>query len=181
MKLTKISLFLASFGALIAGFGSAAIADSTTATFPVTANVKAHCIISADGVVFSDYDPTAPTATDASTPGAIKIHCSKGSAVTIGLDHGTGNPAGGTQNIMKSPTKTTSALHYQLFQPATGSTPGAQWNDSYFGGSGSGVVLTHTSASNALTTFAIPGKIPAGENVDVADDYADSVIATINF
>jgi spore coat protein U-like protein len=181
MKLTKLFLVLASFSAVVAGFGSAALADSTPATFPVNATVKAHCLITATGVAFSDYDPTAVAATAATTPGALNVHCSKGSAVTIGLDHGTGNPSGGALNIMKSPTKTGSSLHYKLFQPTNGSTPGAQWNDSYFGPTGTGTLLTYTSTTSGLTAFAIPGEIPAGENVDVASDYADSVQATINF
>jgi spore coat protein U-like protein len=170
MKLTKLSLVLASFSALFVATGGVALADPS-GKVQVTAGVSAHCVVSFAGdITFGDYNPVAGSPT--TTTGDLKIACTKGAAPTITLDWGK-NGGSGLYNYMVG-TKG-DKLEYQIFQPTM---PGdaqssTQWN-------GTPNTLTGPAATSiAAVTYTMFGQIPINQDVRI-DTYSDTVTVTIN-
>ncbi len=173
MKLTKLFLVLASFGALAVASDTAAVAATTkTANFNVTASVVANCNISAVDIAFGAYDPLS--ANPLTQNGQVTITCSKGAAVSIGLSGG-GNKAA-PFNQMKS-ASTSSFLQYQLYQDSGFAT---QWSDSQPAGSGTVMSIASVGVLTPVP-YTIYGRVPAGQTASVATDYADTVTASVNF
>ena len=176
MKLTKLFLVLASFGALMVASDSMVLAGPPNAGFTVKASVISGCSISAQATMdFGNYNPLSTT--DLSSTGSVSIICTKGASVSIGLTNGA-NFASSTNN-MKISGSGTDLLAYKLYQP-DGST---QWSDSEkLDGSiaGLGSILSVTGSGTTATPYSITGKLVAGQNVPVGS-YSDTVYALVNF
>ena len=166
MKLTKTCLFLSAMTVMLVGLPESASA-SDTANVPIRANVKKVCTISAAGVTFVDYDPLA-TAPNTAT-GSVTIRCTKGASTPIDL--GLGSNADGTTRRMLSGTS--NYLPYELYKEVEGVR--SVW------GSGSSGLTPEVLNNFGSRTFTIYGQIPVGQDVPEATDYADTVVATVNF
>lgn len=164
-------------------------ATPATGTLAVSATVSHYCLfISSNPLAFGPYDPT--TSGGNTAMGSFQIKCSKGTTVpSIAMGFG-GNATGG-QRAMKSPT-TSATLNYNITQPSSvafGSAPNAGTcpttpNGAWTDGTNSGTTLA-PSPNNfpAMATDAVNvcGQLPAGQNVDAATDYQDSVTVTVNY
>ena len=156
--------------------GSAMSTWATTGntTFNVTATVVNNCTIGSTNIAFGNYDPTNATALTAQ--GSVTAKCTKGDAVSVGLNQGT-NPAPGSTAAVPARQMTDGAdkLPYHIYIAATGTT---EWGT---GTVGTNEPAAQTSASvNTALTFTTYGSLPAGADV-LAGSYSDTVIATVTF
>jgi spore coat protein U-like protein len=170
MKLTQLFVALGIASIAVIGSDSRTHAATKTSDFNVTAKVVANCNITSTNVSFGDYDPLA-TSDLTSTSGSVTVTCTRGAAVTVDLNGGA--QGSGADNYMASTTG--GLLKYQLFQD-TGHT--VRWNNS--AGTG-GSSLSFTSSSLTPVVKTIYGVVPKAQEAGVADDYTDTVTATVNF
>ncbi|MBW8744377.1 MAG: spore coat U domain-containing protein [Sphingomonas sp.] len=146
-----------------AGIASAASAGSATANLDISASVVAACTIDTTPVVFGTYSGAQVDAT-----GTVTANCVLGTAWTIGLGAGSGTGATTSTRKMTSGANT---LAYSLYTDATHST---NWGNS---GPSDMVAGTGTGSSQAQTVY---GRIAQG-TIAPPGNYADTVVATINF
>jgi len=148
-----------------AGFASAASAGSANANLGISASIAATCTINTTPVAFGAYSGTQIDAT-----GSVTANCITGTAWTISLGAGTGTGATTGSRKMTSGANT---LGYQLFSDSGRTT---NWGNTVgtdtVAGTGTGATQTQTVYGRIPTA---PGPIPAAGN------YADTVVATINF
>lgn len=153
--------------ALSAALGSTAMADTATASLPVSATVQKACRVTANALSFGNYDPTGSTALDAST--TISVLCTNGTSYTVGLDAGGGGSATVSARKMTSGSNT---LNYALYQNASRTT---NW-----GNTGGTDTPAATTAGSSAQSHTIYGRVAANQNV--ADGaYSDTVTVTVNY
>lgn len=162
---------------LLGGAASAALAGTATSSVTVSATVVANCTISTASLSFTGYDPVVANATvPLDATGSLLVACTKGAAATIGLSQGANPFAGSTINAplrqVRSPT-TSALIRYDFYQDAA--------RTNIWGDVGGTQTQAYNSTSRTATTLTIYGRMPAGQDVSVAADYADTVVATINF
>jgi spore coat protein U-like protein len=152
---------------------TAAHAGSASADLGVGASVAANCTISAAPISFGAYDAVSA---NASAPldgtGSVSVLCTNGASASIILGQGGAPDAGSSDDapLRRMMDAASNHLAYSLFSDAAMSVA--------WGNSGStGVAHTGTGLEASLTVF---GRIPAGQNIP-AGDYADTVVATVNF
>lgn len=167
MKHVTLLSLAAAFGL----FSSVAFAGNATANLAVSATVANNCIISTGALTFGAYDPIVTNAsTNKTSSVSVSATCTTGATATIrlgqGLNDGTGSAAVPARNL-KSGTDT---LAYFLYQPDNSTV----WGNT----TGTGVTATADGASHNYTVY---GTIPSGQNVPAHNDYADTVVATIDF
>jgi spore coat protein U-like protein len=180
----KRSLFVSLIVVLVLIAAPAAFATTATGNVAATATVVANCTVATSSIAFGSYDPAVANATaDLAATGAVNIRCTRGAGTSIQLDQGVQGAGGSTDAIplrqLHSPT-TTDNLRYFLYQDSSHSTV---WGNTV------GTALSFTSTTAATTAHTIYGVIPSpasdASNTNVvarpATDYADTVIATINF
>ena len=166
MKKSRLVLAAVTAGAvamaanpLLAALGS----SPQTTTLPITASIAARCTVSAAGIAFGVYDPTA----NSDVNGSITIQCTKSTAATISLDEGAA-PAG---RQMAGPG--TDILNYELYSDVAGGT--------VWGSGNGGTTVAYNAATSAPTTLTVFGRIPAGQNNAGVGAYADTVTVTVTF
>ena len=142
--------------------------------------VQTNCRISTTPVAFGQYDPiVAHRSADLNASGAITVACVKGTAPTIAL--GAGANAAGSARRMRLATES-EFLDYQLYQPPTNQSaapcafPGAR----VWGAAGPETFSAGAAPSKSARTYNVCGTVRAGQNPRVGN-YADTVIATVNF
>lgn len=148
------------------GFAQTARAQTSTATFTVTASVLASCTV-AGGV---------PLAFGVVTPGVLKdgnvlvsAVCTVGTPYTLALDAGIGS--GGTVASRRM-TSGADTLEYTLFQDAARTT---LWGD--------GTVGTSTRSSTGtglLQSFTVYGRVPSSASASVGT-YSDIITLTATY
>lgn len=142
-------------------------AATSTGALAVTAVVTTACAVVAAPLVFGIYDPTSPTALEAST--TLTVLCTVGTPYTVGLNEGAAPDATVTTRQM---TGADDYLSYGLYQ-----------NDSHTINWGN-TPLTDTPASTTAgllpTVFDVYGQIPSGQNV-APGPYVDNVTVTVNY
>lgn len=158
-KLLKIAAGLCA----VAGFATAASANSVSAGLSIGAKVDATCTISTVAVEFGPYSGAQIDAT-----GTVTATCVTGTAWNVGLDAGTS--AGATVTTRKM-TSGVNLLPYALYSDSAHTV---NWGNTIGVDTVSGV---GTGSSQNLTVWA---RLPAG-SVPPAGTYADTVQATINF
>lgn len=133
-----------------------------TATFQVSANVQATCVISVAPMSFGTYTGLTATATT-----TISVVCTNTTPYTIGLDAGVGV---GCSESLRCLTQQggTAQIEYSLYHDAAYSNVWTSTN--VHNGVGTGV-------SQAITIY---GRA-RGEQFVEPDPYYDTVTATINF
>ena len=166
MKFTKLLLVLASFGALVVTFESAAQAGQTPdQTFQVTTNVVASCTLTLAPITFPDYDPMSGS--DVTTTASWTVKCTKDAPLSIAIGIGQHQVDAQNNGMTLGGATTGDKLKYQLTN-----TSGTQWNNA---------VLSIANGSGTNQTVTINGKIPGNQNVTVGNGYQDQVIATVNY
>jgi len=158
-KLLKIAVGVCA----VAGFASAASANSVSAGLAVGASIAATCTVSTSAVAFGPFSGSQIDAT-----GTVTANCISGTPYNVGLDAGLATGATVTTRKMKSGVN---LLPYSLFSD-TGRT--VNWGNTVGTDTVPGV---GTGASQNLTVYA---RLPAGA-VPAAGTYADTVQATVNF
>lgn len=164
------------------GFATAPVfaAGSQTQSLTVNGSVSQSCtaLSSAQTLTFPAYDfQTNASTADTAGPVTYTTKCTKGSTVNFSVDGGANYSHTSGTRAMKSPL-TGDYMNYGLFQDSSDATAWA-FNSSTGAGT-NGPALNPTSDTQTLT-LTIYGKIPAGQDVSVATDYADSVTVAINF
>jgi len=152
----------AAIAILALAFASSASAATASATFQVTANVQAACIISAAALPFGNY-----SGTQIDTTTTISVTCTNTTGYNVGLDAGTATGATVTARKMTNGAQT---LNYALFSDS-GRT--ANWGNS----AGSWVGGTGNGSAQTLTVY---GRL-AGSQYPTPGSYTDTITATINY
>jgi spore coat protein U-like protein len=154
--------------AILAG-GPILAQGSATANLNVSANVKANCTIVTDPVAFGAYDATTGNPVD--QQGAIRLTCTKGTPASITLNDGA-TPQGAAQRAMAGGAPA-GFLRYELFFDA-GRTQ--RW-----GTSGAQIFTPPSAPDNLEHSFPVYGRILTGQTTVSQGNYADTVLATVNF
>ncbi len=144
--------------AFVAAPAQAATATTTT-TFQVTATVVAGCTVSANNIVFGNYNSQATAALNGNA--VITLYCTDGVPFTIALD--AGQHAGGASNFsaraMSDGTAGDPLLGYQIY---TDSGHTIVWGD----GTNTSAPVTGTGTGPAAAvTETMYGVVPAGQTV----------------
>lgn len=179
MKFSRIlrkALIGASFVGMATSLGGqSAEAATETADLTVDVEVLTSCQISTAPVNFGTYDPLGAHATTPldNSAGEVRITCANGLPVVVRLGEGA-NPAAGS--TAAAPLRQMlgqvdgDVIGYNLFTDAPG---GTVWGDTTATGVG-------TTGTGLLQVMNIHGRIPAGQN-PAADDYLDTVVASVDF
>jgi spore coat protein U-like protein len=158
-----------------------AFAGSSASTLTAQTSVGTNCSISTVAITFGNYDPIGTNLTnDLNAPGSIVIACVKGTAPTIAL--GLGNNASGNTRRMFDSTAA-DYLTYELYQPpsnvagAACTYPGSTvWRTS-----GANLFSPTSALTKAARTYFVCGTVPKAQNPSIGTNYADTVVATVNF
>ena len=143
-------------------------AATLTDTFTVTATVNASCAMTADDIVFGNWDPLSG---DASSTGTVSVACSNGLPYSVAIDQGS-NYSGFdcTAPARRMGDGFGNYLDYGLYLDAGHAQP---WGcDSSNDADGTGI------GSTQLLT--VHGSLPAAQSV-TSGVYTDSLVATIIF
>lgn len=148
------------------GFAQTTRAQTSTATFTVTATVLPSCTV-AGGVPLAFGVVTPGVQKDGSV--LISAVCTVGTPYTLGLDAGTGAGATVASRRMTSGGDT---LEYTLFQDAPRTT---LWGDGTVGTS------THSSTGTGLLqSFTVYGRVPSSAAAAVGT-YSDTITVTATY
>lgn len=138
---------------LISGAG-AAMAQTTSANFQVTANVVASCRVTATNLAFGVYDPFAASPLDQTS--TVSITCTNLHPYTYSVPTPTARSMAGPGGA---------TLNYGLYNELARSTG--------FGAGGTG-----NGSAQSITVY---GRVPAGQTLAVAGNYTDTVTVTVNY
>lgn len=154
---------------ILALWGTASIAATTTTTFNVTATVVASCSTSASALGFGNVDPLslASTAVDGTT--SVSVTCSNSTAYNVGLDAGAATGATVTTRQMTSGANT---MNYALFSNAGRTT---NWGNTVATDTVAG---TGTGAAQSLTVY---GRIASGQGTVPTGAYSDTITVTVTY
>jgi spore coat protein U-like protein len=138
---------------------------TVTATFAVTANVVATCVVSATPMAFGNYTSITPS----DSTSTITVSCSDLTTYNVGLNPGTSTGATVTTRKMKGTGA--AVLSYHLYSDSARSI---NWGETI----GTDTVTgTGTGAPQLLTVY---GQIPSGQG-PASGAYTDTITATITF
>ena len=156
-------------GGLLMAAASAGAATKTT-TFTVSAQVAANCLVSADNIVFGNYDGTAALAAN----GAVRVRCSNGAPFSIGLSKGVGSF---TTRLLSDGAS--HSLQYNLY---TASSFGTVWGD----GTSSTVMVADIgegmSDAKEITHTVYGQLVNSAANQDApAGSYSDTITVTVTY
>ncbi len=178
----KKSVFELSVAVALLVTSGGVLAGTSSSAIPVSASVSQNCSISSGtALAFTTYDPVVINASTAlNATGQISVACTKGAVgLTIGMDNGTHVAA--TQRQMLGGTNA-GLLQYNIFQPP-GNAPSTVCTfpgTTAWGTTGVNLLTITSAPSNVIRVYNVCGTIPGGQNV-AADNYTDTVNATINF
>jgi spore coat protein U-like protein len=166
MKTRCINLLIA---LVLALWGTASLAATTTTTFGVSATVVDSCSVSATALGFGNVDPVslAGTAVDATT--TVDVTCANGTAYDVGLDAGTATGATVTTRQMTSGANT---LNYALYSDSGRTT---NWGNTVATDTVTG---TGDGTAQSLTVY---GRIPSGQGTVPTGAYSDTITVTVTY
>ena len=156
--------------ALVSALAAPAMADTKTAQFDVKLNVKKACSISASDLDFGSHDFSESANIDATS--TITVKCTKGTSYTVGLN--AGSTSGNTDTARKMAGITsgnTDTVAYALYSNSGRTT---NW------GATVGMPTAATGNNNNQTLTVYGRVLPGALNVQ-ADDYKDTITATITY
>ena len=155
------------FCAMQASFATTLV---SSATFNVTAQVNATCVINlASALTFPAYAPSQGAQASTST---ISVNCTNTTPFNIGLNAGTGSGATVDNRIMTSGTHT---LNYSLYQDSGHSVVwGNTIGTNTVAGTGGGL-----AGSNVITK-TVYGLIP-NQPSTAPGNYADTITVTVTY
>ncbi|WP_071190295.1 spore coat U domain-containing protein [Trichormus sp. NMC-1] len=157
-------------GSIVASVAPA-IAATASADLDVSGTVVANCTISTTAIAFAGYDPvTANKTSPLDVTGAVKTTCTKDAPVSITLNDGL-NYDSGTRRLKTTVAGSDAFLSYSLYQDSGYSTAWGSTTSTDLDLTGTGLEVNST----------VYGRSPGGQNASVANNYSDTVIATVNF
>jgi spore coat protein U-like protein len=167
----KISRKIAAFAA-VAALSATALPPTTWSapppnafdTLQVTANVAAACSVTAQDLLFGNYDQSVPTAHTGSTD--ITVICTPTTSYEVALDNGVNSASCVSGN--RCMTDGADYLSYDLLQ----SSGGPVW--------ATGPDAQNYIATAGPATHTIYGVIPAGQFLP-AGTYVDTIRVDVNF
>lgn len=177
MKKSKVAVSL-SVAALIGSLMAPTLsfAQSKFQDMRVSAQVSANCnFTTSNTMTFTGYDPAGANALPANPllgSVVVDVRCTKGAAVTIGVDNG-GNPGAAIAGGSRAMTNGTDFLGYDLCHDSTVNCT-SPWTNTGAG------LLSYTSSSNAPNPITVYGRVLGGQNVP-AGTYLDTVRVTVNY
>lgn len=166
MKIRFLNLLTA---LILALWGTASFAATTTTTFGVSATVVDSCSVSATALGFGNVDPVslASTAVDATT--TVDVTCANGTTYDVGLDAGTASGATVTTRQMTSGANT---MNYALYSDSGRTT---NWGNTV----GTDTVAgTGDGTAQSLTVY---GRIPSGQGTVPTGAYSDTITVTVTY
>jgi spore coat protein U-like protein len=147
--------------------GTRAYAASEAENLAVSAAVAVKCTVSTTALAFGAYDPVVANASaNLDGTGGLTIACTKGASATVALGVGA-NASGSTRQLANGASR----LQYEIYKDS-GRTQ--VWNEA------AGTLSTGAAPSKAARNFTVYGRVPANQDVP-SGNYADSVVATVNF
>jgi spore coat protein U-like protein len=154
---------------VLALWGTASLAATTTTTFGVSATIVDSCSVSATALGFGNVDPVslAGTAVDATT--TVDVTCANGTAYDVGLDAGTASGATVTTRQMTSGANT---LNYALYSDSGRTT---NWGNTVATDTVTG---TGDGTAQSLTVY---GRIPSGQGTVPTGAYSDTITVTVTY
>lgn len=158
--------------AVVGAMAVPARAGTASEDLEVSAVVEANCTITTETLDFGSYDPVyAHRSTSLTGTGSVKVICTLGAPVTIGLGQGSNADDGSTDGSpARRMTNGSAFLSYDLFSDAGLVSPWGNTTEADVESTGTGDEVT-------LTVY---GEIPAGQNVPTGN-YTDTVVATVTF
>lgn len=158
-----------------AGFGLAAalatgispspvVAATSTATFQVSANVTATCLISATNLAFGAYSGAVANASS-----TVSVTCTNTTPYNVGLDAGTSS--GSTVATRKMTGPGGALLAYSLSRDSAHTL---NWGNTV------GTDTQTGSGSGSAQTLTVYGQVAANQFV-AAGNYTDTITATITY
>jgi spore coat protein U-like protein len=152
--------------AALLGGSQAALAQTSTATFAVTATVLPSCTV-VGGVPLAFGIVTPGVQRDGSV--AVTATCTVGTPYTLALDAGTG--VGATAAVRRM-TSGAATLDYALYQDVARTTP---WGDGTAGTS-----TRSSTGTGLLQSFTVYGRVPSGAVAEVGV-YTDTITVTATY
>ncbi|HUH93751.1 MAG TPA: spore coat U domain-containing protein [Casimicrobiaceae bacterium] len=138
----------------------------------------ASCSVSTPGVAFGTYDVFAASPT--SSTGSIKVTCTLGAELFVRVNYTVSLATGSSNTFVQRTMKSgANALGYNLYTSNAYSTV---WGDgtgstNTLGGSMT-LSIFNTSDSVTMTVY---GRVPALQDVAVANNYQDNVTVTVTY
>jgi spore coat protein U-like protein len=167
-------------GLALASLGLPILAATTTSTFNATSSVVSACTITNNpGVAFGQYDAVTNKTAPVNANSSLSVLCTKGAAVSVGIDQGQTPLSGSTcitpQRQMKSAAGDFLRYGVFVFTDAANPDEASAW------GCDASNAATFTSASG-LTPQVLNtvNNIRAGQDVP-AGAYSDTVTVTVKF
>jgi spore coat protein U-like protein len=183
MNMKRLTIFASAL--LVLGVFAAGPALAVTAqdNLTVTATVAETCTVGVTThVAFDAYDAMlTAVGTNKDATGVITVNCVKGSTiVSIDLNQGLHESAG---NLRQMGGGSASHIEYHLYKPISGVPAiGCAYTDEWKTGTTDGLVPNpSTIPSNVDYTHNICGRVALGQDVEVAVDYSDTVVVTVNY
>lgn len=143
-----------------------AYAAQDQTTFTVSATVIAACAVSASNLSFGNYNPTSATPTDSQT--TLNVTCTNGVGYSIGMNAGAGT---GATVAARKMTQAAYTLNYTLYGDSGRNTV---WGNTL------GVDVLTSTATGALQTFTVYGRVPAGQTAP-GGAYSDTITVTVTY
>jgi spore coat protein U-like protein len=143
--------------------------QTETTNFTVRAVVLKACPIGSTTLNFGNYS------SNAALPGTSTIHvnCTSTTPYTVALNVGLGAQATFAGADGRKMTSGINRLGYNLY---TANDHGIVWGDQT-----GGTQIVNGTGSGNNQDIIVYGQIPAGQNVPPANDYQDTITATITF
>ena len=141
----------------------------SSANMQVSANVIRKCVMFTNPLNFGSYDPVQANAVAALDGQAtIRVSCTKGTAVNIGVDDGT-NAQGLSRRMSGGGTN---VLEYELYKDANRTQRwGADAGERYDGG---------VAPSRDPRDFIVYGRVPGAQDVPEGS-FQDTILVTVQF
>lgn len=174
---SSLALLVTSIGVALA---SPAMAANVTGAFNATSSVIAACNITTNaGINFGNYDSVTNKAQPLNATSTVGVLCTKGAAVSVGLDQGKNPKAGSTcvtpQRQLKSAAG--DVLAYGVFYYGNPDDP----DEASAWGCDASNAATFTSATGMTEQVLRTGdNIRSGQDVP-AGAYSDQVVVTVTF
>ncbi|WP_160603337.1 Csu type fimbrial protein [Pontixanthobacter aquaemixtae] len=146
-------------------FSVPALAESRSATMPVSAVIQNNCIVAATPMAFTGKTVNSPTAVDGSAQ--INVTCTAPTAFSVEMDRGSN--AAGEQRRMVSADG--SYLDYTIYSDASRSK---EW------GTSSAAVADEMQAATSKSYTAY-GRINTVDLATPSGVYQDTITVTVNF
>jgi spore coat protein U domain-containing protein, fimbrial subunit CupE1/2/3/6 len=151
----------------------AAVADTKTSSFNVTANVNKNCLVSSGDIAFGTYAPTTGALTGTSTVG---VRCTAGTAFTVALSAGQE----GSFAPRKLKDAGTNKLEYNLFTTNAYTVVWGDGTGTTQTQAGTGAGMGGAQAQNLTVYAQLPDNAP-NQLAAPSLTYTDNITVTVTY